>query len=105
MRNAVAGGETVWTASVVSKLRHPSFIDAFLLAETSFQRIQHRNKLADLRPVQLRSFPLAALCDGESAVVTEFSVLIEVPLAVLACAASLQASLLLERGDDALGLP
>ena len=49
MRNAVAGGETV------SKLRHPSFIYAFLLVETSFQRIQHRNKLVNLRPVQFVS--------------------------------------------------
>ena len=72
MRNAVAGEETVRNASVVSKLRHPSLIYAFLLVETSFQRIQHRNKLANLRPVQFVSNVLTnRVCQTELALVVE----------------------------------
>ena len=72
MQNAVAGAETVRNASVVSKLRHPSFIYAFLLAETSFRRIQHRNKLTNLRPVQFVSNVLTnRVCQTELALVVE----------------------------------
>ena len=72
MRNAVAGGETVRNASIVSKLRHPSLIYAFLLAETSFQRIQHRNRLTNLRPVQFVSNVLTnRVCQTELALVVE----------------------------------